>query len=203
MHHVDCGFQDVGAMRYPLPKKDDNGDYRPGVMRRLGRLINYSKLNDGAEPLKNKLIDYHFEAERTFLYFNNVRRQRPTGDESFRAEEMGVESAYIKVGAGKIISDVVDPFADMILRDLQTGEHTGWETVKKHDVYSLRAYMSLKYLPSEEVKLPPKHLSTNVVNWCETFDNSSGSYDRSLTEHVIEALAFATVGEEVEWKCFE
>jgi hypothetical protein len=51
------------------------------------------------------------------------------------------------------------------------------------------------------------HLTTNIINWCETFDKSTGWYDRALTEQVSEALAFAKAGSQtigdVEWKCFE
>ncbi|KAG2121986.1 uncharacterized protein EDB93DRAFT_1300094, partial [Suillus bovinus] len=40
-------YYDVGAMRFPLPQKDKDGNYKTGIMKRLGDLINYSKLNEG------------------------------------------------------------------------------------------------------------------------------------------------------------
>ncbi|KAG0704662.1 hypothetical protein DFH29DRAFT_848626 [Suillus ampliporus] len=202
---------DVGAMRYPLPKKDNQGHYKPGVMKRLGDLINYSKLNDSHNiPLKSRLIDYYFTAKAggSFYYFNKQRYQ--VSDPSskppdFRAQEMGVEPEYVAVGVEKIVGDVIEPFARILTQDLEQQSRRGWDIMRKNDVYSLRAYMSFKYIPSVSLGLSPMHLDTNVINWCETFDKSTGWYDRSLTESVFEALAFAKAGSErdVEWKCFK
>lgn len=204
-------YYDVGAMRYPLPQKDSEGNYKTGIMKRLGELINYTKLNDGPEPLKSTLIDYYYKAreEGSFLYFNNERYQvsEVSHPPDFCAREMGVESEYVAVGVEKIVDDVVEPFARMLINDLEKQVNKGWEVMKANDAYSLRAYMSFKYIPSVDLKLPPMHLTTNVINWCETFDNSTGSYDRGLTEAVLETLAFAKADSgvigEVEWKCFK
>lgn len=204
-------YYDVGAMRFPLPQKDSEGNYKTGIMKRLGELINYPKLNDGSVPLKSTLVEYYYKAKAggSFLYFNSERYQ--VSDTSkppdFRAREMGVESEYVAVGVENIVDDVVEPFARMLINDLEKQVHKGWDVMKENDAYSLRAYMSFKYIPSVSLKLPPMHLATNVINWCETFDNSTGSYDRGLTEAVLESLAFATAGSEiigdVEWKCFK
>jgi monoamine oxidase len=204
-------YYDVGAMRFPLPQKDSDGNYKTGIMRRLGELINYPKLNDGQVPLKSTLIDYYYKSRAggSFLYFNNERYQ--VSDTShppdFRAREMGVESEYVAVGVEKIVDDVVEPFSRMLINDLEKQVHKGWDVMKENDAYSLRAYMSFKYIPSVNLELPPMHLTNNVINWCETFDNSTGSYDRGLTETVLESLAFAKSGSEiigdVEWKCFK
>ncbi|KAG2151137.1 uncharacterized protein EDB93DRAFT_295054 [Suillus bovinus] len=204
-------YYDVGAMRSPLPQKDSEGKYKTGIMKRLGELIDYSKLNDGPVPLKSKLINYYYEAREggSFLYYNNEQYQ--VSDTShppdFRAEKMGVESEYISVGVENIVDDVVEPFARILINDLEKQCTKGWEVMKENDAYSLRAYMSFKYIPSVNLKLPPMHLSNNVINWCETFDDSTGSYDRALTEAVLESLAFAKADSEiigdVEWKCFD
>ncbi|KAG1747906.1 uncharacterized protein EDB91DRAFT_1235818 [Suillus paluster] len=205
-------YYDVGAMRYPLPKKDAQGKYKAGVMKRLGELIDYSKLNDSnfQEPLKSKLIEYYYTAKAggTFMYFNNQRYQvsGTSHPPEFHAREMGVEAEYVNVGVDNIIADVVTPFANMLMKDLEQHTEKGWEVMKKNDVYSLRAYMSFKYVPSVSLDLPPMHLTTNTINWCETFDKSTGWYDRGITETVLEALAFAKVGSQtfgdVDWKCF-
>jgi hypothetical protein len=199
-------------MRYPLPKKDSNGKYMSGVMKRVGELIDYPKLNDSTSfevPLQDKLINFYYSARAggTFLYFNRERYQvsAESSPPDFRAREMGVESEYVNAGVDGIMSDIVDPFARMIVNDLRQNTDKGWNLMRKNDVYSVRAYMSLKYLPSINLELPPMHLATSVVNWCETFDNSTGSYDRGITEQVLESLAFASTDAfgDVEWKCFE
>lgn len=176
-------------MRYPLPQKDSEGNYKTGIMKRLGELINYPKLNDGPEPLKSTLIDYYYKAreEGSFLYFNNECYQvsEVSHPPDFCAREMGVESEYVAVGVEKIVDDVVEPFARMLINDLEKQVNKGWEVMKAND-----AYMSFKYIPSVDLKLPPMHLTTNVINWCEMFDNSTSSYDRRLTEAVLETLAF-------------
>ncbi|KAG1733554.1 hypothetical protein EDB19DRAFT_1855077 [Suillus lakei] len=209
-------YYDVGAMRFPLPKKDDQGKYKIGIMRRLGELIDYSKLNEGSSKphLNSKLIDYHFTSKNNghFLYFNNQRYQVPVSStppspDFFLASEMRVDPQYIAAGVENIVKDVIGPFAKDIIKDLKQGGHSGWDNMRMHDAYSLRSFMSFKYIPSDTLQIPPTSLPTNVINWCETFENSTGSYDRALTESVLEALAFASVDSEafgdVEWKCFK
>ncbi|KIJ57894.1 hypothetical protein HYDPIDRAFT_34694 [Hydnomerulius pinastri MD-312] len=79
----------------------------------------------------------------------------------------------------------------MIADDIQKGKKTGWKVMKQNDGYLMRAYMSFKYMPSINLNLTPAHLSTNMINWCEMLDKSSGWYDRG------EPFS------EVEWKCFD
>ena len=71
---------------------------------------------------------------------------------------------------------------------------TGWEYLMRFDLYSARAYMSIEYRPStalqQEFGIPNEPLSVDVVNWQETFDTSTGAYDRALSEIVLEAIAF-------------
>ncbi|KAG1869404.1 hypothetical protein DFJ58DRAFT_855718 [Suillus subalutaceus] len=206
-------YYDVGAMRFPLPKKDAQGNYKTGMMRRLGDLINYSKLNKGLSkpPLSSQLIDYHLTSKRQgyFLYFNDQCYQvsQTSHPPDFHAREMGVNSQYITAGVENIVEDVVRPFANELIKDLEQNVHTGWHNMMKHDAYLLRSFMSFKYIPSASLRIPRTHLSTNVINWCETFDVGTGSYDCALTEMVLEALAFASVKSQtfgdVEWKCFE
>ncbi|KAG1869401.1 hypothetical protein DFJ58DRAFT_765921 [Suillus subalutaceus] len=200
-------------MRFPLPKKDAQGNYKIGIMRRLGELINYPKLNEGSSeaPLSSKLIDYHITSKRRgcFLYFNNQRYQvsQTSRPPDFHAREMGVDSQYIAVGVDNIFEDVIQPFAYKLIKDLEQNVHSGWDNMKKHDAYSVRSFMSFKYIPSASLQIPHTHLSADVINWCETFYDSTGSFDRALTESVLDALAFVsfesqTLGD-VEWKCFE
>ena len=72
----------------------------------------------------------------------------------------------------------------------------------EYDQYSMKSYMAgnrsdtRPWLDKEGLMPYPM----NVVNWCETFDKSSGWYDRALTETVLETLAFSWDGEPIDWK---
>jgi hypothetical protein len=121
-------------MRFPLPKKDVEGNYKIGIMRRLGELINYSKLNTGLSkaPLSSQLIDYHFTSKRQghFLYFNNQRHQvsQTSRPPDFRAGEMGVNSQYIATGVENIVEDVVRPFVKDLIKDLEQNVNSAGTT---------------------------------------------------------------------------
>lgn len=67
-------------------------------------------------------------------------------------------------------------------------------TIEQYDQWSMRTYLS------EANNLPPQ-----VINLFETFDKSTGWYDRALMETICEDLAFNWLGkaEELHWYCFE
>ena len=200
-------------MRFPLPKKDEDGKYKNGTMKRLAELTEYGPLNQGSDRLKDKLIPYYYSARDPahpgFYYFNRVHQQVeknvPKG--SFKGNDMGVGAAYIKAGSDAIQSDIINPFTRVLITDLETGGKDGWTVLMENDTHSVRSYMASKYLPSYSLNLPPRHLSSDVINWCNLLQNSSGGYDRALSESVFSALAFANVGNnnygDVDWKCFE
>lgn len=167
------------------------------VMDRVFRLFDYPPLNTPDIALKAKVKPYYFQAEDAFLSYNGVTVKQnavPAGDPFHGASVIqDVDSQpYIDAGAKAIADDVIEPFATRLLEDLANGTHSGWDYLMSFDHYSTRAYMSTEYRPSDKlpVKLPDKALSTDVVNWVETFDKSTGWYDRALSETVLEAIAF-------------
>ncbi|KAF4611779.1 hypothetical protein D9613_003929 [Agrocybe pediades] len=190
-------YFDLGAMRYPLPKTNSQGNYEPGVMQRVGQLFNYLGMQE-------KLIPYYYASakEPGFQYFNGIRQRIGEGSD-FNAPALGIDAPYIKAGPSKIIDDVVGPFAQKLFYDLQNHTTTGWDEMMRNDTYSTRAYMSFKYLPNSSLGLPNEHLRTRVINWVETFDKSTGWYDRALTETVLEAIAFGQAGGDIDWKCID
>jgi hypothetical protein len=193
----DC-LQDVGAMRYPLPPRDDEGHYQPGVMQRVGWLFDYIGLQD-------KLVPYYYKSNKSpgFQYFNGIRVR--LGEPSdFDAPALGINQSYIKAGATAIVSDVVGPFAAALYDDLEHRTTTGWEKMVSADAHSTRSYMTFAYKPNASLGIPDETLPTDVVNWLETFDKSTGWYDRGLTETVLEAIAFGQAGGAViDWKAIE
>ena len=198
-------YFDVGAMRFP----------KISSMRRVFHLFDYPPLNTSGISLKAKLKPFYFEGAGTnnaFLSYNGVTvRQNavPPGD-PFKANQVIKDvdpNPYITAGTKAITDDVIAPFATRLLEDLQNGGTSGWKYMQSFDKYSTRAYMSLKYLPSPNLNLPNKPLPTDVVNWCETFDKSTGWYDRALSETVLEAVAFGWQPgpdpPKAEWFCIE
>ncbi|KAF9486974.1 hypothetical protein BDN71DRAFT_568475 [Pleurotus eryngii] len=187
-------YYDVGAMRFPDTI----------IMTRLFHLFRYGPLNTGDFQLASKLKDYHFKDTKgnNLLYYNDVRKRRnsnPSGDD-FLWSDLGVGNDYLQAGVEDIMQDVITPFSDELVRDLDTGSTRGWDQLMEFDTYSTRAYMSTKYIPSPNLGLPPRNPSTAVINWCETFDKSTGWYDRSLAETVLEDMAFGLPG---PWKLID
>lgn len=208
---AEFDYYDVGAMRFPKVK----------MMKRLFKLFSYAPLNQPGNRLEDKLIPYYYYTasyyttppaqDNGFLYFN-ARRGRDVTDisqaDSFLAAQvlpnMDPQSTqrYIAAGARNIAEDVYKPFVDKLVADLETGSNSGWLYMQSYDQYSTRAYMSVTYQPSPSLNIPEHPLPTNVVNWCETFDKSTGWYDRSLSESVLEGMAFGAGADKiVEWRC--
>ena len=212
-HFIDTtgapyNYFDVGAMRFP---KIDN-------MRRVFHLFEYAALNTGDIQLNAKLREYHTSCKNALLSYNGVtvRQSDNPGGDIFKASEfiLDTDSApYIKAGINAIINDVIEPFAKGIVNDLET-RHTligpGWRDLMKYDNYSIRGYMAVVYKPSEKLGLPPKHLSTDVINWLETnwleTPTAGQSFDLAFTDFVTESINFGwslDSEEDVEWSCIE
>lgn len=182
-------YFDIGAMRFP----------KISSMQRVFNLFDYPPLNNDGISLKTKVKPFYFVGggnNNTLYSYNGVtvRQNAMPKVDPFKADQVIQDitdsNPYIAVGVKAIMDDVIGPFATRLLDDLKTGGSEGWEYMKSFDQYSTRAYMQLKYIPSPSLGLPNKSLSTDVVNWCETFDKSTGWYDRALTETVLEAVAF-------------
>jgi monoamine oxidase len=210
---AEFDYYDVGAMRFPKVK----------MMKRLFNLFAYPPLNPKGNRLEDKLIPYYYYTasyyqrnpakDNGFLYFNG-RRGRDVRDISQKNSFLSAavlpnlppqaSAQYIAAGARNIAEDVYKPFVDRLVRDLETGGSEGWHYMQSFDKYSTRAYMSVTYKPSPSLNIPEQPLPNNVVNWCETFDKSSGWYDRGLTESILEGMAFGAGAEQVvEWHCLK
>ncbi|KAF4575442.1 hypothetical protein EYR40_004818 [Pleurotus pulmonarius] len=185
-------YYDVGAMRFP-----DNE-----VMRRLFHLFNYKPLNTGEFQLHAKLREYHFDdlKNNNLLYFNDTRRKRGgTSGDDFQWSDLGVGEEYLKVGVTEIMNDAFRPFVDALEKDMVDGGSDGWNLLMEVDAYSTRGYLSTKYIPSPNLGIPREPLATSIVNWCETFSNSTSSFDRAWAESILEELCFTAP----QWKLIE
>ena len=208
--HTDLLTQDAGAMRFPLPKKNSQGRYKDGIMKRLAELTEYGPLNQGRDRLRDKLIPFYFDArdgsKPGFNYYNGIREpvsNAPKGP--FSAQEMGVDADYIRAGIDAILFDAIQPFVRMLVQDIETGQRKGWEVLMANDLYTLRSYMATKYLPSAHLELPPQHLPNNVISWCDLF--LAGICEYALVEAVFLLMEVFKIGDsdygDTQWKCFE
>ncbi|KAG8704051.1 hypothetical protein FRC11_010240, partial [Ceratobasidium sp. 423] len=194
-------YYDVGAMRFPqIPS-----------MERVFKLFDYPPLNQGDKTLKSKLTPFLFANNNTFFDYNGVtvRRSAVPSADPFKADQVldsPEKQAYIKTGAAKIADDVIRPFATALLDDLKNGTNEGWKKLMEKDTHSTRSYMGFAYEPSAQLNLPKGPLPGDVINWVETFDKSTGWYDRSLSETVLEAIAFGWQPDSArptDWFCID
>ncbi|KAF8888781.1 hypothetical protein BD779DRAFT_1387451, partial [Infundibulicybe gibba] len=177
-------YFDVGAMRFPnVP-----------IMGRLFHLLNCQSLNHGEYNLTSHLIPFHFAPQKGngLMYFTGL----------------GVEKEYIEATAEAIMHDVIQPYADEMMKDLATpGRTVGWEKLMKLDAYSIRTYMSANlYVPSPHLKIPMRPLPAAVVDWCEMLSSlSTGVFNCSFPQAVLGEMSHMTLGakltEPIEWKC--
>lgn len=159
---------------------------------------------------EGKLIPYIFQAPNNTLFYNSILKQRAgvTGHTS-DFKPWGIPDAYAKHAWNDLVDNAIEPFAKALVNDVERETDDGWKMMMTYDKYSTRAYMAGDRRDNteklDELGLMPYPL--NVVNWCETFDASTGAYDRALTEKVLGTLAFAwpennpTKG--IEWFCVE
>ncbi|KAJ7207139.1 hypothetical protein GGX14DRAFT_567704 [Mycena pura] len=182
-------YFDVGAMRFP----------QTDSMSRVFHLFGYAPLNRDGLALKSRLKPFHFVGagnNNTLLSYTGVtvrQNAAPTASDPFKSE-LVIKDAdprpYVAAGAKAIVDDVIRPFAEALLQDMKDKTKKGWEKLLRYDRHSTRAYMTTQYIPSDDLNIPKTSLPVDVVNWLETFDMSTGWYDRAFTETVLEAVAF-------------
>ncbi|KZP31467.1 hypothetical protein FIBSPDRAFT_813672 [Athelia psychrophila] len=185
---ADAQYYDVGAMRFPIGIP---------LMSRLKKLFAQDNIKGNISLIPFKFIS---DDKMGYLHYNGVRtRQKdlptPPGD-FFHFSEVGVSASnpdYFNPSAGYhgICGDVLKDYVVALTDDLQRGGNEGWKKLMSKDRYSTRAYMSLDYKPNPELNIGESvGLSDGVIGWCESMD--TGSYDRALSEPVLDAMAFGT-----------
>jgi hypothetical protein len=166
------------------------------LMTRLFNLFYSPQLNpSNGDQLQKHLIPFYFttkpldQPDDGILFFNGVRERNVRGTfpgDPFQAAQViqdvdpAIVPQYINAGAVSIANDVFAPFVAKLQSDLNQNTDDGWKYMMSFDKYSTRAFMSLAYQPSPSLGIPANPLPTDVVNWCETFDKSTGWYDRCV-----------------------
>lgn len=173
------------------------------IMTRTLNLFFGPWLNSDGIDIQSKVIPYQFADHNgnSFRMFNGIRKRQkdisPTGDVfGFSAASGGDVSAdYITMGAGKLLDDAIQPFCDALEKDMESNPpgEAGWRNLMRFDQYSTRGYLS-----------DCKKIEPTAINWMETMTYSTGWYDRSLTETVLETLCFGKDGPlSMDWYCLE
>ncbi|GJE93599.1 FAD-dependent oxidoreductase [Phanerochaete sordida] len=195
-------YIDMGAMRFP----------KTPIMAPVFELF---------ERLKLRKLKYYFDDREgnSTLFYNNVLRQRHGGNlvpEDWKI--MGIPPRWGARGVHANVSNVVEPFKRRLIEDADSEKDSantsgnssgapalGWGLMMEYDVYSTKGYMSGRrsdWRPDlDELKLMPYPLK--VVEWCDTFHGSTSSFDRALTETVLDSLAFEYDNEPFEWYCID
>ena len=138
-----------------------------------------------AERLPVKLIPYIMDmpesSPNTFLFYNNSRAYSDgttTTGEQLAAHDPFKVSGYVtepglatRGGALKRVKDELERFRAPF-RDSGSIAEKMENLFKQTNGFSMRSYLTSL----------PKPMSPKDINWCETHDNSTGGYDRSLTE---------------------
>ncbi|EKM58811.1 uncharacterized protein PHACADRAFT_205061 [Phanerochaete carnosa HHB-10118-sp] len=183
-------YFDVGAMRFP-----DTPAMKP--------------VFDLFKRLDVKTLKYYFKDKlgNSTLFYNDIVKKR-TDESKIVPKDFnitGLPDKWGSLGVEANMSNVIKPFKDGLIKDAKEHSEKGWELMMEYDRYSTRGYMSDRrsdYRPDlDEKKLMPYPVS--IVEWCETFDGSSTSFDRALTESVLDSLAFAYDDQPIDWHCID
>ena len=150
------------------------------------------------KKLNVPLLEYKMKTGFTFMNFNDKLFQRSAvaNDPLPKDDVFGVNSfvpnSNLLPNYSEPVTRAMQPFRDTYVKD---GFKALWEKLMKYDHLSMRGYLI------EVMGFPAQ-----LVNWLETYNTSSNSYDRAFTEAVLDTLAFDYPGfskDKNVWRCVE
>ncbi|KAG8988895.1 hypothetical protein FRB93_003920 [Tulasnella sp. JGI-2019a] len=180
-HQPKHDYYDVGAMRFP----------KTNIMKRLFHLFDHLDLTTE----NKKLIDYYFVCDEAFKMHNGIRKYvkdvKAHSTDPDKVDPFGfaidhggdVNDDFIYPGYSSLYNDAIKPFTTALTNDTKPNAKpagAGWRKLMRFDQFSTRSYMSqcLKY-------------DMNAINWMETMSYSTGWYDQSLAETVLEDMVLS------------
>ena len=136
---------------------------------------------------------YFIIKDRNIMNFNNIRKRR---DESITSAEdfdiPGIPPQYSTVGWRALLDNVLDPFRKELVRDFYTGRKDGWNLLMRYDNYSTRGFMTnTSGIEGRGDELGLLPYPAGVINWMETFNTSTTSWNHALSDAVLESLSFS------------
>jgi hypothetical protein len=156
----------------------------------MKRTFDLVDLINKEKPGRLKWIPYIFQSKETFMYFNGVQLKSDPVQEPDDPFQINRNKPYIPPNYTYLLKPTnLRKELATIMQELKK-DFVGAETeaeidaamaklIRDHDKDSMRSYLTeFKKYPSE------------VIDLLETFDKSTGWYDRGLVETVCESLAF-------------
>jgi hypothetical protein len=157
--------------------------------------------------IENKLIPVIMSNDETILHFNGRRitkREYMEGGKSIDVFGFGgsdtsengyIPEKYLRQGHKVLYDRALQPLRQYFVAEPFP---EAFEKLMKHDMYSVRDYMSrvLGY-------------PNAVIRWIETMEWRTGMFDASLTEIVLASISFddplshSKGVDDIKWYCFE
>ncbi|CUS12591.1 unnamed protein product [Tuber aestivum] len=170
-------YYDVGAMRFPKIK----------IMDSVFELFKELDLYDD-----EKVIEYIMDAPGNIKLFNGQKVISGVSDDETDPFHVSVsnggtvpdeylEFTYVKdngeilVGVAALLAEAYDPFKKKLVENFEEG----WEYLMQFDSHSTRTYLG-------QVKSYP----FSVIDWMETMDTSTLTYDLAFSETIIDSIDF-------------
>ncbi|KAI5848012.1 hypothetical protein BZA05DRAFT_430961 [Tricharina praecox] len=170
-------YYDVGAMRFPKIK----------VMQKTFELF---------AELEIPLVDYYLAGENCPVMYNDIvgPPENPHETDPYRiSQENGgvIPDEAVKDGAEMILSEAFGPLKEALREDFEQG----FQMLMELDSFSTREFLRSRLYGDSG-------LDFHTVQWLETVSTSSGLFDQSFSETVIDSLDFDESPDEA-WKCVE
>ena len=121
------------------------------------------------------LIPYNLKSPESFSFVNNTRIQnKSSGDDPFHVSTHVDPKLASPAAVSKKVAELIQPFRNLFTPD-SCGNQPDMaaamvELFKQTDAFSMRSYMRQGGMRARD------------ISWCETLEDSTGSYDRALTE---------------------
>ena len=148
-------------------------------MKRTFKLLRNSDLNLKLIPYIREMVD----PPHTLLHFNNNRLHNRAGPDAEAADPFKVNDSKflndnklatqhaVHTKVAELIGSFRDLFRPRIDGTLPEVDEALGQLFDATNHWTVRTYM-----------LNMKGMNANDVNWCEALDNSTGTYDLSLTQ---------------------
>ncbi|KAF5230562.1 hypothetical protein FANTH_13781 [Fusarium anthophilum] len=215
-------YYDVGAMRFPqnpvmqrtfdlFARMDMDIVKNPKPDTPQGSLIPYYFNNGGPESPLNEPWCYN-DITLWGRDYCDILDKTKSYDPFRIATDGSIDKEVLRCGPKAVFMDSIYELRKSLKEDLKSepAGHAGWDLLMSYDKYSTRQYLGTNICPPlhksdispANAPAPPYNYAT--IEWLETFNSGTNSYDQAHSETVLDSLDFdyADEGEEpIKWYC--